>query len=173
MKKAIRISESDIRSIVREAVSPLADGVRAMRSYAGIGEDEGENGGFKREVSLTESQMREFVSYSVARLLKEALGRRYGVHSFTFSPDEEDLAPYLDMELNYDEIPEIAVEYKISRGMPGDKYLTPDDDDKFELLSWNVVNRENVPDEAISAVRSYMDNDFDIEEAAGMHDYGL
>lgn len=136
----------------------------------------------KKRISLNENDMRKFISYSVARLLKEAYGRPifdkhgewdgdeytpYGGDSFVFEPD---IDKYLGDDVDFPEYPKVRVEYTKTEGMKGDGYLQPDDPDEYTLDGWDIVNKDILPQEAIAAVKMYMENDFDLEEEAIEHE---
>lgn len=136
----------------------------------------------KRQITLSEEKLRNFISYSVARLLKEAYGRpiydahgeydgyedtKYGTDSFVFEPD---IDKYLSDEVDFPEYPKVRVEFTRTEGMKGDGYLQPDDPDDYKLNSWEIVNQEGMTPEVMNAVKQYMENDFDVEEAAS--EYG-
>lgn len=136
----------------------------------------------KRQITLSEEKLRNFISYSVARLLKEAYGKpiydrhgeydgyedsKYGSDSFVFEPD---IDKYLDDDVDFPEYPKVKVYFTRTEGMKGDGYLQPDDPDEYELDSWEIVNQEEMTPEVIDAVKQYMENDFDVEEAAS--EYG-
>ena len=130
---------------------------------------------------MNEEKFRNFISYSVAKLLKEAYGKPiydahgeydgdeesdYGTDSFVFEPD---IDRYLSDEVDFPEYPKVKVYFTRTEGMKGDGYLTPDDPDSYELDSWEIVNGEGMSPEVLDAVNQYMENDFDIEEAASEH----
>ena len=140
-------------------------------------EDEDEIAGLneRRQIRLSESQLRDFVSYSVRKILSESLGRPmydangqydgqddypYGSDSFVFEPD---LEGYLRPDLDFGEMPKVRVYYTKTEGRKGD-YMTPDDPDTIELDNWEIVSpdKSQLPKEVLSAVYKYMD-DFDIE----------
>ena len=54
--------------------------------------------------------------------------------------------------------------------MKGDGYSQPDDPDEYTLDGWDIVNKENLPQEVIEAVKMYMKNDFDLEEEVVAHE---
>lgn len=134
-----------------------------------------------KKIRLNEKQLREFVSYSVAKLLKEGMRPIYDKHgewdgdeyspygsdSFVFEPD---IDKYLGDDVDFPEYPKVRVEYTKTEGMKGDGYLQPDDPDEYTLDGWDIVNKENLPQEAIEAVKMYMENDFDLEEEAIEHE---
>ena len=86
-KKQINISSDSLRNLVMEAVKEYK---LKEQTEDGLAPEEGENnidnegtddyksiagleeGNGKKSIRLTEGQMREFISYSVARLIKEA-----------------------------------------------------------------------------------------------------
>ena len=133
-----------------------------------------------KRVSLSESQLREFISYSVAQLLKESMpiymrrngeveyegedGSPYGGDSIVIQPDE--LEEYVPEDL---ELPKIRVYYDVTEGMKGDGYMQPDDPDEYEVTDWEVINKEKYPPEVLEAIKNYMENDFDIEEEVSGH----
>ena len=138
----------------------------------------------RQQIVLSEEKLREFISYSVARLLKEAYGKaiydrngeydgaeesEYGEDSFVFEPD---IDQYLRDEVDFPSPIKVEVSFTRSEGMKGDGYMQPDDPDDYELGSWRILNRD-VPEEfqqdVLNAVKQYMENDFDIEEAANEH----
>lgn len=136
----------------------------------------------RRQIRLSEGQLREFVSYSVAKLLKEAMGRdiylsngeydgyeedEYGTDSFVFEPD---IDKYLDDDIDFPEYPKVKVHYTKSEGMKGDGYMQPDDPDAYSLDSWEIVNQAGMPQEAIRATKEYMENDFNLEDEAANHE---
>ena len=137
-----------------------------------------------RKIRLNEKQLREFVSYSVAKLLKEGLRpfydkydgfdryayTPYGNDSFVFNPD---IDKYLSDDIDFPEDPEVKVEYEKIAGMKGDGYLQPDDPDEYILKSWDIVNKEGQPQEVIEAVKMYMENDFDLAGEAIEHEMYL
>jgi hypothetical protein len=135
----------------------------------------------KRQITLNEEKLREFISYSVARLLKEAYGKpiydrhgeydgyedtKYGSDSFVFEPD---IDKYLSDEVDFPEYPKVKVYFTRTEGMKGDGYMQPDDPDEYKLDSWEIVNQEGMTPEVMNAVKQYMENDFDVEEAANEH----
>ena len=135
----------------------------------------------KRQIVLNEQQLREFVSYSVARILREAMGRPifdkygeydgaeegdYGEDSFVFEPD---LDEYLSDEVDFPSPIQVEVSFTREEGMKGDGYMQPDDPDNYELDSWRIVNNDipmEVRREVENAVKQYMENDFDLETEA-------
>lgn len=135
----------------------------------------------KKQITLNEQQLREFVSYSVARILKEAMGRPifdkygeydgseesdYGEDSFVFEPD---LDEYLSDEVDFPSPIQVEVSFTREEGMKGDGYMQPDDPDSYELDSWRIVNDDipmEVRREVENAVNQYMENDFDLEAEA-------
>ena len=138
----------------------------------------------RQQIVLSEEKLREFISYSVARLIKEAYGKAiydrngeydgaeesdYGEDSFVFEPD---IDQYLRDEVDFPSPIKVEVSFTRSEGMKGDGYMQPDDPDDYELGSWRILNRD-VPEEfqqdVLNAVKQYMENDFDIEEAANEH----
>jgi len=139
----------------------------------------------RQQIVLSEEKLREFISYSVARLLKEAYGKaiydrngeydgaeesNYGKDSFVFEPD---IDQYLRDEVDFPSPIKVEVSFTRSEGMKGDGYMQPDDPDSYEIDSWRIVN-DDIPNEVRKevedAVRQYMENDFDVEEAAS--EYG-
>lgn len=143
------------------------------------GDDEFQNESRKRrQIRLSEAKLREFVSYSVAKLLREMKGRDlydrngefdgsedadYGTDSFVFEPDIDE---YLDEDLEFPEYPQVRVYYTKTQGMRSRDRDIPDDDDSYQLDSWEIINPQGMPQEVLEAVKYYMENDFDIEEAA-------
>ena len=136
----------------------------------------------KRQITLSEEKLRNFISYSVARLLKEAYGKpiydrhgeydgyedtKYGSDSFVFEPD---IDKYLNDDIDFPEYPKVKVYFTRTEGMKGDGYMQPDDPDEYELDSWEIVNQEGMTPEVMNAVKQYMENDFDVEEAASEYD---
>lgn len=135
----------------------------------------------RQQIVLSEEKLREFISYSVARLLREAYGKpiydahgeydgyedtKYGTDSFVFEPD---IDKYLSDEVDFPEYPKVKVYFTRTGGMKGDGYMQPDDPDEYKLDSWEIVNRNAATPEVMNAVKQYMENDFDIEEAANEH----
>lgn len=132
-----------------------------------------------KQIKLNESQLREFISYSVARILKEGYGREiilhngesdgfegspYGYDSFVIEPD---LDKYLD-ELDPNDIDagdtflraveqylghpvKVKVEYYGEEGMKGDQYLQPDDSDSYRVTDWQIVDGEKIKDPQLKA----------------------
>lgn len=122
VKKQIRITQESIGDIIRKTISEMRDfkGPNFKPDYDADEEDEDdedEDEGYPydkcpknettspKQIKLSENQLREFVSYSVTKLLKEALGRpiydrngefdgyeggKYGANTMklSFSPDE-------------------------------------------------------------------------------------
>ena len=136
----------------------------------------------KRQIVMSEEKLRNFISYSVAKLLKEAYGKPiydahgeydgyedtpYGSDSFVFEPD---IDKYLGDDVDFPEYPKVRVYFTRTEGMKGDGYLQPDDPDEYELDSWEIVNQGGMTPEVMNAVKQYMENDFDVEEAA--NEYG-
>ena len=74
-KRQIRISQNDIRSLIREAIGRSLDDNENLWQGDDELEEPDEEINERRQIRLSEGQLREFVSYSVARLLKEAVGR--------------------------------------------------------------------------------------------------
>lgn len=135
----------------------------------------------KKQIRLSEENLRNFISYSVAKLLKEGWRpfydkhgewdgdeyTSYGSDSFVFEPD---IDRYLDDDADFPEYPKVRVEYTKTEGMKGDGYSQPDDPDEYTLDGWDIVNKENLPQEVIEAVKMYMKNDFDLEEEVVAHE---
>jgi hypothetical protein len=131
------------------------------------------------EIRLNEENFRKFVSYSVARILKESYYGRpifdrhgeydgseagsYGENSYVFEPDIE---KYIDSE-DFEDVPfpQVKVYFTKTEGMKGDGYLQPDDPDEYELESWKLLDKEKYPREIVDAVERYMENDFDLEDS--------
>ena len=130
----------------------------------------------KKQIKLNEAQLREFISYSVARILKED----YGYNTIKIEPD---LDKYLDeLEqgndesdafvrklMEYDVWPvRVRIIYSVTKGMKGDNYLVPDDPDEYMVEDWEIINKENIKDDAVKdllsqMVERYME-DFDLED---------
>ena len=181
-KRQIRISQNDIRSLIREAIGRSLDDNENLWQGDDELEEPDEEINERRQIRLSEGQLREFVSYSVARLLKEAVGRdiylsngeydgyeedEYGTDSFVFEPD---IDKYLDDSIDFPEYPKVKVYYTKSEGMKGDGYMQPDDPDTYDLDFWEIVNQNGMPQEVIKATEQYMENDFDLEEEAANHE---
>ena len=107
----------------------------------------------KKQIKLNEAQLREFISYSVARILKED----YGYNTIKIEPD---LDKYLDeLEqgndesdafvrklMEYDVWPvRVRIIYSVTKGMKGDNYLVPDDETagKFEQSASSGATASN------------------------------
>ena len=139
----------------------------------------------KKQIVMSEEKLRNFISYSVAKLLKEAYGRPiydangeydgseesdYGEDSLVFEPDIDE---YLSDEVDFPSPIKVEVNYTRTEGMKGDGYMQPDDPDDYEIDSWRIINNDipmEVRQEVMRAVKMYMENDFDIEEAVS--EYG-
>lgn len=139
----------------------------------------------RNRIKLTEEGLRNFVSYSVARILKESYYGRpifdrhgeydgseagsYGENSYVFEPDIE---KYVDSE-DFEDVPfpQVKVYFTKTEGMKGDGYLQPDDPDEYELDSWTLLDKEKYPREIVDAVEKYMENDFDLEDSISSNLY--
>ena len=163
-------------------------------------EDEGlyERRQLPKRISLSESQLREFISYSVAQLLKESRpiymkrngeekyegedGGIYGNNKITIEPDIDD---QID-DQTYDALDflgimplKVDVSFSVSEGMKGDRYMTQDDPDEYKVTGWKIEGIEKLEKypqfKSIieELVKDYMENDFDIEEeVSNMMSYG-
>ena len=136
-------------------------------------------------IKLTEEGLRNFVSYSVARILKESYYGRpifdrhgeydgseagsYGEDSYVFEPDIE---KYIDSE-DFEDVPfpQVKVYFTKTEGMKGDGYLQPDDPDEYELDSWTLLDKEKYPRKIVDAVEKYMENDFNLEDSISSNLY--
>ena len=129
----------------------------------------------KKQIKLNEAQLREFISYSVARILKE----EYGYGTFTIEPDLDEYLDELEEGndeadafvrklMEYDVWPvRVRIIYSVTKGMKGDNYLVPDDPDEYMVEDWEIINKENIKDDAVKdllhqMVEKYME-DFDLE----------
>lgn len=125
------------------------------------------------EVRLNEEGLRNLISYSVAKLLKEAYGKpfygqngefdnfedsKYGTDSTVITPDLDqmldDLGDNGEGDALVDELDKygmwpikVKVHYTTSRGARGDGYLQPDDPDTTNVDDWEIVGEENITDE--------------------------
>ena len=124
----------------------------------------------RKQIKLNETQLREFISYSVARILNEGYGRDItlkngeydGYEGSKYGYDEIVIEPELDKYLvelgDNDEgdafiraldryIPngvKVKVKYNYNKGMKGDGYSTPDDPDECEMLGWEIVDEDKI-----------------------------
>ncbi len=164
-KNTIRVSDKYIRSLIREAIENTPDTDIPMGTDTddtGVettGEDNGEpvdeNGG---QIRLSESQLREFVSYSVARLLRESgyLRAPEGDGSFEldFGPYEQDGVEDIVnrvlaekglgeewLEEN-DPFPvKVRISYGITPGPDDDQVLgLPGNTDDTRLTGWEITS---------------------------------
>lgn len=158
-------------------------------------EDEDDIAGISegRQIKLNESQLREFISYSVARILREGYGRsydvmgnqeyeysNYGYDSLVIEPDLDEFIDELEngndegdafvRELDrYGMWPvRVNVEYNVEEGMKGDGYLQPNDPDEYTVEGWEIIGEDKIQNQKIKAllhrmVELYME-DFNIEE---------
>lgn len=165
-KRQIKLNEATIKALVREAVqNKLNNAPSTVKKES-------------KQIKMNEGQLREFVSYSVAKLLKELRGRdlydrhgeydgyedsNYGDGEFVFEPD---IDKYISEDLDFPAYPKVKVFYTKTQGMRSHDYDIPDDPDSYELQDWKIINPQGMPQEVIDAVKYYMENDFDLEEAA-------
>lgn len=160
-KNTIRVSDKYIRSLIREAIENMPD-MPVSPDETGAetaGEDNGkpvsENGG---QIRLSESQLREFVSYSVARLLRESRYLRApegdGSFELDFGPYERDgMEEAVNQAMARSGLSEewleendpfpvtVRISYGITPGSDDDQILSlPGNTDDTELTGWEIIS---------------------------------
>lgn len=160
-KNTIRVSDKYIRSLIREAIGNMPD-MPVSPDETGAetaGEDNGkpvsENGG---QIRLSESQLREFVSYSVARLLRESRYLRApegdGSFELDFGPYERDgMEEAVNQAMARSGLSEewleendpfpvtVRISYGITPGSDDDQVLgLPGNTDDTRLTGWEIVS---------------------------------
>ena len=160
-KNIIRVSDKYIRSLIREAIEntpdmPVStDETGAETAGKDNEEPVSENGG---QIRLSESQLREFVSYSVARLLRESRYLRAPEGDGSF---ELDFGPYeqngMEEAVNQamakgglseewleenDPFPvKVRISYGITPGSDDDQILSlPGNTDDAKLTGWEIIS---------------------------------
>lgn len=160
-KNTIRVSDKYIRSLIREAIGNMPDmpvGTDDTDVETAVEDNEepvDENGG---QIRLSESQLREFVSYSVARLLRESGYLRApdgdGSFELDFGPYElngvEDIVNRVLAEKGLgeewleenDPFPvKVRISYGITPGPDDDQVLgLPGNTDDTRLTGWEIIS---------------------------------
>lgn len=184
-RNIIRVSDKYIRSLIREAIGNTPD-MPVSKDVETTGKDNGkplsENGG---QLRLSESQLREFVSYSVARLLRESRYLRaeeYGpgemeieldpwTGDFDRAVEETMREAGLDEDWLDDRDPfpvTVKVRYTVSPGSGRDYTLDlPGSPDEPEVTGWEIMTPPDDPETrefVEKAVSRYMDGTFNLED---------
>lgn len=164
-KNTIRVSDKYIRSLIREAIENMpdmpvstdvsTDGMGAETTGEDDEEPVSENGG---QIRLSESQLREFVSYSVARLLRESRYLRApegdGSFELDFGPYEQDgMEEAVNQAMAKSGLSEewleendpfpvkVRISYGITPGSDDDQVLgLPGNTDDTELTGWEIMS---------------------------------